>query len=109
MVVATPMAAIGFRLGGARVITAVDAEETVAAVRSASDDGSAAVIAVQGALWSLVPSPIRDTWTAQSSPLIISLPDEDGDVAEARDAALRDLLARAIGYQITFTPGGGTP
>jgi hypothetical protein len=39
-------------------------------------------------------------------PLILTLPDEDGDVSAAKDAALRDLLARAIGYQITFTPSG---
>jgi vacuolar-type H+-ATPase subunit F/Vma7 len=108
-VVATPVTAVGFRLGGARTIVAADADETIAAVRAATEDGRAAVIAVHGALWSVVPPLIRNTWTRQTSPLVLSLPDEDGAAAAARDAELRDLLARAIGYQITFTPSGGTP
>lgn len=109
VVVTTPATAVGFRLGGARTVVAVGADEVVAAVRAASAGGTAAVIAVHGALWSLIPPPIREAWTRQAAPLVLSLPDEDGDVASARDAALRELLARAIGYRITFTPAGGTP
>jgi vacuolar-type H+-ATPase subunit F/Vma7 len=108
LVIATPMTAIGFLLGGARTVTAVDANETVAAVTEATADGRAAVVAVHGALWSAVAPQVRAAWANQTSPLIVSLPDEDGDISAAKDAALRDLLARAIGYQITFTPGGGT-
>ena len=106
LVVATPATATGFRLGGARTITAGDAKQTVAAVNQAIADGQAAVIAIHGALWSLVAPSLRATWTKQSSPLVLTLPDEDGEVSAAKDAALRDLLARAIGYQITFTPSG---
>jgi vacuolar-type H+-ATPase subunit F/Vma7 len=109
LVVATPATATGFRLGGARTVTAADADQTIAAVTHEIADGRAAVIAVHGALWSIVAPSVRATWTKQTSPLILSLPDEDGDVSAAKDAALRDLLARAIGYQITFTPGGGAP
>lgn len=109
LVVATPATATGFRLGGARTVTAADADQAVAAIDTAIADGQAAVIAVHGALWTLVPPQIRATWTRQVTPLILSLPDEDGDVSAARDAALRDLLARAIGYQIAFAPGGGAP
>ena len=54
-----------------------------------------------------VPPQVRAAWARQATPLILSLPDEDGDVSAAKDAALRDLLARAVGYQITFTPSGG--
>jgi vacuolar-type H+-ATPase subunit F/Vma7 len=108
LVIATPATATGFRLGGARTIPAADADQTIAAVTQGIADGQAAVIAVHGALWSLVSQPIRATWTKQTFPLILSLPDEDGDISAARDAALRDLLARAIGYQITFTFSGGT-
>lgn len=107
LVVATPTTAAGFRLGGARTITAGDADQTVTAVTQEIADRNAAVIAVHGALWSLVEPSVRVVWTKQTSPLILTLPDEDGDVSAAKDAALRDLLARAIGYQITFTPGGG--
>ncbi|RZT28571.1 vacuolar-type H+-ATPase subunit F/Vma7 [Kribbella sp. VKM Ac-2569] len=107
LVIATPATATGFRLGGARTITASGADQTIAAVAQEIADGRAAVIAVHGALWSLVGPSVRATWTKQASPLILSLPDEDGEVSAAKDAALRDLLARAIGYQITFTPSGG--
>lgn len=109
LVVATPATATGFRLGGARTVTAADSDETIAAVDRAVEDGQAAVIAIHGGLWSALPTAIRNDWTNLASPLIVSLPDEDGAVSAARDAALRDLLARAIGYQITFTPGEGTP
>lgn len=107
VVVATPAAATGFRLGGARTVAAADADETVAAVDRVVEDGRASVIAIHGALWAVVPTPVRSAWTRRASPLIISLPAEDGAVAEARDADLRELLARAVGYRITFTPGGG--
>jgi vacuolar-type H+-ATPase subunit F/Vma7 len=108
LVIATPMTAIGFLLAGARTITAVNADETVAAVTEAIADGRAAVVAVHGALWSAVGGQVRAGWAKQARPLILSLPDEDGDVSAAKDAALRDLLALAVGYQITFTPSGGT-
>jgi vacuolar-type H+-ATPase subunit F/Vma7 len=109
LVIATPMTAIGYLLAGARTVTAVDADETIAAVEEAIADHRSAVVAVHGALWASVGAQVRATWSKQAVPLILSLPDEDGDVAAANDAALRDLLARAIGYQITFTPSGGTP
>lgn len=108
LIIATPATATGFRLGGARTVTASDGDQTVAAVDEGIEDGRAAVIAVHGALWSLIPPLTRETWTKRASPLILDLPDEDGDVSAARDVALRDLLARALGYQITFTPGEGT-
>ena len=104
LVVATPVTATGFRLGGARTVAAASEEESITAVDAAIEDGQAAVVAVQAALWSAVSPRIRDTWTRQIPPLVLSLPDEDDDAAAAREAGLRDLLARAIGYQITFTP-----
>jgi vacuolar-type H+-ATPase subunit F/Vma7 len=109
VVVATPVTATGFRLGGARAVAALDGEATMAAVDGAIEDGTAAVIAVHASLWSLVPLRVRDAWTTRLAPLILSLPDEDAEIAAAREAGLRDLLARAIGYHITFTPSGGTP
>jgi vacuolar-type H+-ATPase subunit F/Vma7 len=105
LVITTAATVHGFRLGGARTIAADDAEDTIAAVSAAIQDGQAAVVAVHAALWSTLGPHIRDTWTSRTSPLILSLPDEDSDAAAARETGLRDLLARAIGYQITFTPG----
>ncbi|WP_028651512.1 V-type ATP synthase subunit F [Nocardioides halotolerans] len=104
VVVTTAATASGYRLGGARTVAAVDAEDTIAAVNAAIEGGQAAVVAVHAALWSAVASQTRDTWTRRSSPLILGLPDEGSAAAEARETGLRDLLARAVGYQITFTP-----
>lgn len=108
VVLATPAAAPGFRLGGAHTLTASDPGDTVAAVDLLVKDVGVAVIAVHATLWAAVPRLVREGWTSLPSPLVIALPDEDGDVAAARDAALRDLLAHAVGYQITFTPEGTT-
>lgn len=104
LVITTPATADGFRLGGARTITADDAEHTIAAVDEAIEDGHAAVVAVHAALWSSIAPQLRTTWTSRTSPLILSLPDEDSDTAAARATGLRDLLSRAVGYQITFSP-----
>ena len=109
LVITTTATASGFRLGGARTVVAVDAEETIAAVNAAIDDGQAAVVAVHGTLWSTLAPLIRDTWTSRTTPLVLSLPDEDRDAALARETGLRALLARAVGYQITFTPSGDAP
>jgi vacuolar-type H+-ATPase subunit F/Vma7 len=106
LVITTPATADGFRLGGARTIAAVDAEDTIAAVDEAIGDGQAAVVAVHAALWSTVAPQHHTIWTSRTSPLILSLPDEDSDAAAARETGLRDLLANAIGYQITFAPSG---
>jgi vacuolar-type H+-ATPase subunit F/Vma7 len=106
LIITTPATADGFRLGGARTVVADDAEETTAAVGEAIADGRAAVVAVHAGLWSSVAPQLRNLWTRRTSPLILSLPDEDSDTAAARDSGLRDLLSRAVGYQITFAPSG---
>ncbi len=103
LVITTAATVSGFRLGGARTIAAVDAEDTVAAVDDAIEAGQAAVVAVHAALWSAVAPQVRAAWASRTSPLVLSLPDEDSDTAAARETGLRDLLARAIGYQITFS------
>ncbi len=108
VVVATPAHAPGFRLGGARTLTAGSPEQVLVAVAVAIEDAEVAVVAVDGELWAAVPPPVRSVWAQRARPLIVTIPDTDGDVAAARDAALRDLLARAVGYQITFAPHGGT-
>ncbi|MPZ95286.1 MAG: hypothetical protein GEU96_10340 [Propionibacteriales bacterium] len=107
VVIATPATAPGFRLGGARTLTARDPEQTVARVALLTKNGGVAVIAVHGALWAAVPRHVREGWEKQTTPLVIALPDEDGDVGAARNAALHDLLVRAVGYEITFAPQGG--
>lgn len=106
IVLATPETAAGYRLGGARTVTcrtAADVEEAVVDVA-----GRASVIAVHGRLWSLLGSQLRHEWTRQTQPLMLRIPDDDEAVAAAHQDELLDLLARAVGFQITFDPEGDT-
>jgi vacuolar-type H+-ATPase subunit F/Vma7 len=70
--------------------------------------GRAAVIAIQDGLWSSVPGPTRAEWLRQTDPLVVRIPDPDHGVAAAHQAELRDLLARAVGFQITFDSEGSS-
>lgn len=106
IVIATPATATGFRLGGARTMVASNLPQTLAAVALAARTDSVSLIAVHGNLWAAVPPPQRERWALRVAPLVIPLPDEDGDIARVHIDALRDLLTRAVGYQITFDPQG---
>jgi len=105
VVVAPDAVADGYRLGGARTLVASDATETVDVVSNLLS--TAALIVVHASLWEQVPAAVRDGWTRRSRPLILAVPDEDSDAGALKDEALRDLLSRAVGYQITFEPSGG--
>jgi vacuolar-type H+-ATPase subunit F/Vma7 len=105
VVVAPDAVADGYRLAGARTLVASDANAAVDAVSHAAS--TAALIAVHASLWEQVPAAVRDGWDRRRMPLILAVPDEDSDAGALKDEALRDLLSRAVGYQITFEPSGG--
>lgn len=106
VVVAPPDAAPGFRLAGARTIDASDATAAADAVAELVASGRAALVAVHAGLWAGVPAGVREEWGRRSVPLVLPVLDEDADAGALRDEALRDLLSRAVGYQITFEPTG---
>lgn len=105
VVVAPEAVADGYRLAGARTLVASDATEAADAVSQVLP--TAALIAVHAGLWEQVPAVVRDRWQRSSRPLILAIPDEDADAGALKDEALRDLLSRAVGYQITFEPSDG--
>lgn len=98
--------AAGYRLAGARTLLAETGAEVGAIVReafAAHDAGTpGGVLAVHSVLWQQVPERERAGWQDRSVPLVVALPEESDDAAQARRDALRDLLARAVGYEITF-------
>lgn len=98
-----------FQLAGTRTATAADAERTQQIVRAALGAGAPGVVAVHPDLWKDVPSPVRRDWEQRLVPLVVALPADTGRAAAGRRHAVLDLLARSVGYEITFTSQGGPP
>ena len=107
LVVVPAAAAAGFRLAGARTVVAADAGQARALVEAELATGSRGVIAVSAQLWAAIAPRVTAAWQTQTAPLVIALPDEAAEPAETRRARMHELLARSVGYEITFTPGGG--
>lgn len=98
--------AAGFRLAGARTTVATDPGDVQRIVAAEIAAGSRGVIAIAATSWAALPAPVRRAWAASTVPLIVPLPAEDGESAQVRGVRIRDLLARSVGYEITFTPEG---
>ena len=107
LVVVSAAAAAGFRLAGARTVVAADAGQARTLVEAELATGSRGVIAVSTQLWAGIAPRVTAAWQTQTTPLVIALPDEAAEPAETRRARVRELLARSVGYEITFTPEGG--
>ncbi|MGL5928670.1 MAG: hypothetical protein ACRCY8_07025 [Dermatophilaceae bacterium] len=104
VVVAPPEVAAGFALGGAAVCTVRPDDDAVAAVEEAAR--GSVVTLVHAQVWARLPLAARDTWSASTDVLVVALPpDDDGELDH--ESALHRLLARAVGYEISFTPEGG--
>lgn len=109
LVIAPQNAATGFRLAGTRTAVASGPDEVRRLVEAEVDAGSRGVIAVAAVSWQALPGPVRRAWSSSTAPLIIPLPAEDPGSIATRSARVRDLLARSVGYEITFTPEGDPP
>jgi vacuolar-type H+-ATPase subunit F/Vma7 len=102
-VLAPADAAVGYRLAGVRTTVPDSAAHCERLIGSAVTAGDADVRAVHDRVWGqLAPRP-RQTGQQCSVPLVVVLPEDAGDAVADRAAALRDLLARAVGYEITFS------
>ncbi len=117
IVIADTDTAAGFRLGGAATRSPAPdglsgpgagasrdgAAEIVALVEDASRS-DAAVVAVHHDLWAQVPASTRSAWERRTDTLVVPLPPDDGITRLDRHTALRELLAQAVGYEISFSP-----
>ncbi len=106
LVVVPPWVAPGFRLAGTRVVSSSDATHVVDVVQAEVRLGAPGVVAVHAGLWADIPVRVRAGWESLRQPLILALPDETADTATARRERVRSLLARSVGYEITFLPEG---
>ena len=106
LVLAAPEQAPGYRLAGVAVEVADDAAAAVGRLeRLLSEGGEGGVIAVPGSYLEAAGADLRERVEATAVPLVIELPDGRTEAAGSRQARLRALLARAVGYEITFEPG----
>lgn len=109
VVVCPPLLAAGFRLAGPAVRVADTPEETLDAVTAATGGNRRGVIAVHPQLWTALPRGTREEWQRRTDPLVLPLPDDSGDAGLDRQSALRELLAHAVGYEITFGSEEASP
>jgi vacuolar-type H+-ATPase subunit F/Vma7 len=98
-----------FRLAGTRVQVATGPDEVATAVTAELAGGAPGVVVVHPELWEQVPPDLRRDWEQRSAPLVVPLPADTGIAVAGRHHAVRDLLARSVGYEITFAPQGATP
>jgi vacuolar-type H+-ATPase subunit F/Vma7 len=98
-----------FRLAGTRTAAAADVERAQQLVHAEIATRAPGVVAVHPDLWERVPTPVRADWQRRLVPLVVPLPADTGQIAPGRRHALLDLLARSVGYEITFTTQGGSP
>lgn len=111
LVVAPGLLAAAFRIAGVRTVRADDATAAQAAVDGelAARPGSAlapGVVAVHHALWERLPEAVRRGYEQRLTPLVVPLPADTGREGVGRGQLLRELLARSVGYEITFTNQG---
>ena len=106
LVLAEPEQAPGYRLAGVAVEVAGDAQAAIDRLEQLLAAGiEGGVIAVPRRYLRAAGPELRQRLEAAAVPLVIELPDGDGGDAGTRQARLRTLLARAVGYEITFEPG----
>jgi vacuolar-type H+-ATPase subunit F/Vma7 len=106
LVLATPEQAPGYRLAGVAVEAVDDADSALARLEQLLAEGTeGGVIAVPGRYLRAARGALRERIAAAAVPLVIELPDERRGDAGTRQARLRALLARAVGYEMTFEPG----
>lgn len=106
VVVTTTDLAPGFRLAGARTVTADDPAEAAAQIERLVDiDRERGVIAVHEPLLERLDPPLRRRLARLSTPLVIALP-AGSPGGSGRADRLAQLLARAVGYELTFDEPG---
>ena len=97
-----------YRIAGARTATATGPAEVTAIVDAELAARRPGVVAVHHDLFDAVPATVRQAWEQRLAPLVVALPVGTGPAGPGRRHALRALLGRAVGYEITFSPEGGS-
>ncbi len=109
VVVTTTELAPGFRLAGARTVAVDDPAEASTQIERLVDiDQERGVIAVHEPLLERLDTPLRRRLARLTAPLVVALPAGSPGTSGRADR-LADLLARAVGYELTFDESGAPP
>ena len=102
-VVVPPRLAPGYRLAGAHVEEARDADDAVALVQPLVAARGEGVVAVHEPFFAALPA----AWRTSMDPLLVSIPEgARREEPGARRARLTLLLQRAVGYHFVFGEEG---
>lgn len=103
VVVTTPRLGAGFRLAGATVVEAEDANGADEALRALVAEGERGVVAVHAPFFDGLPAAVRGRFEASIRPVVIPIPEGlEGTRPEDRRARFAELLQRAVGYHLVF-------
>lgn len=108
VVVTNPELAAGFRLAGADVFSVRTKEEAQAVLRTLLSRSEDDVIAVDSEYLTEPPEDIRRRVEEGYRPLVVGIPKARAvHPEERRSHYIREMIRRAIGFQIAFGEEGG--
>ena len=99
-IVCRPEIALGFELAGARVDRAGDGAAARARLAALANDPTVGIVLIDEQLHSALPADYVQRLERQGRPIVATFPGPRFDAAGAAEAALLDILQRAIGYRV---------
>jgi vacuolar-type H+-ATPase subunit F/Vma7 len=99
-VVCRPALQDGFSLAGVNSVAAGDPIEAAAVLTSLVDQPELGVLLVEEELYLGLPEPLRDTLERRPLPVVVPFPGPRRGERPSAEAALVELLRRAIGYRV---------
>ena len=99
-VVCRPAIQDGFSLAGVNSIPAVDSVEAAAVLTGLADQPELGVLLVEEELYRGLPDPLRDRLERGPLPVVVPFPGPRRGERATAEAALVELLKRAIGYRV---------
>ena len=99
-VVCRPEIAPGFELAGLRVDAAVDGASARARLAALADDPGVGIVLVEERLLRALPADMAQRLERQPRPLVAPFPSPSFGAPEAAEAAVLEILRRAIGYRV---------
>ena len=99
-VVCRPEIAPGFELAGLRADTATDGATARTRLSTLADDPAVGIVLLEERLYRSLPADFAQRLQRQARPLVAQFPSPRFGAEEAAEAAVLELLRRAIGYRV---------
>ncbi len=107
VVVASPAVADGFRLAGCETHAAEPGERATVLLRALADRADVGLLLVTADCWIAAPEGLREALEQRDRPVVLPIPAGAGESEPSKEQLLGEMLARAIGFRIRLTTGGG--